>query len=259
MKPMMDLYSNPVYYEIAFSFRDIRREVDVFEECFNRYSKIPVRRVLELGSGTSPHLEELARRGYEYVGVDINEAMLNHAQRKAEALGIAATFIRADMRHFSLEKPVDFAYVMLGSLYAETTNDLLSHFASVAEALNLGGLYFLDSCIDFEWGDQVSRDQGWSIERGGVKVDVRFVAEGVINRASQLYKYRLLADVDDHGRKLHLESVEVGRRIFPQEFLLLVEKSGRFEFIGWWNNWDLDEPIEKAERINRPITLIRRI
>ncbi|MBM3243053.1 class I SAM-dependent methyltransferase [Candidatus Poribacteria bacterium] len=75
----------------------MRKEVDVFEECFRRYSKIPVRRVLELASGNSPHLEELARRGYEYIGIDINEGMLAYAQHKAEVLGIPATFIKADM------------------------------------------------------------------------------------------------------------------------------------------------------------------
>jgi len=42
-------------------------------------------------------LEELARRGYEYIGIDINEGMLAYAQHKAEVLGIPATFIKADM------------------------------------------------------------------------------------------------------------------------------------------------------------------
>lgn len=254
----MDLYSNPRYYEIAFSFRDIKREVDVLEECFRRYSKIPVRRVLDLGCGPSPHLQEMAQRGYEYVGLDINEVMLNYAEQKAKALGIAATFIRADMQHFSLEKSVDFAFTMLGSLYAETTEDLLSHFAAVAKALNPGGLYFLDGCIEFRWGELFSGDQSWTIEKEGVKIDVRFITEGVVDRAAQICKHKILADVDDHGKILHLETVEVGRTIFPQEFLLLVEKSGAFEFIGWWNNWNLDESVEKAERISRPITVIRR-
>ncbi len=255
---MMDLYSNPRYYEIAFSFRDIKREVDVFEECFRRYSKIPVRRVLDLGCGPSPHLQELTKRGYEYVGLDINNVMLDYAKQKAKALGIAATFIQADMRHFSLEKPVDFAFTMLGSLYAETTEDLLSHFTAVAKALNSGGLYFLDWCINFQWGDISNGEQSWTMEKEGAKIDVRFVSE-VVDRAAQICKHKILADVDEHGKILHLETVEVGRTIFPQEFLLLVEKSGRFEFIGWWNDWNLDESVEKAEQISRPITVLRRL
>lgn len=29
----LDLYDNPFYYEVAFSFRDIRKEADFFELC----------------------------------------------------------------------------------------------------------------------------------------------------------------------------------------------------------------------------------
>lgn len=232
--------------------------MDLFEECFRRYSQIPVRRVLDLGCGPSPHLEELARRGYGYVGLDINRAMLDYAKQKAEALDVTAAFIQADMRDFSLEGPVDFAFTMLGSLCAETTEDLLSHFAAVAKALNPGGLYFLDWCINFQWGDPSNGEQRWTMEKEGVKIDVRFVIE-VVDRAAQICRHKILADVDDHGKALHLETVEVGRTIFPQEFLLLLEKLRKFEFIGWWNDWNLDEPIDKAEHISRPITVIRRL
>lgn len=255
----IDVYDNPRYYELAFSFRDIGREVDLFEECFRRYSKIPVRRVLDLSCGPGPHLEELARRGYEYVGLDLNGAMLAYAQQKAEALGIEATFIHADMRSFALGKPVDFAFTLLGSLYAKTSAELLSHFAAVADALNPGGLYLLDGCINFRWDDPSGEDERWTIEKEGVKVTARFVRDEVVDRAAQICRYRLLMDVDDRGRELHLETGEVTRMIFPQEFLLLVERSGRFEFVGWWNNWDLEEPLEGAGCISRPIAVIRRL
>jgi hypothetical protein len=46
--------------------------------------------------------------------------------------------------------------------------------------------------------------------------------------------------------------------IFPQEFLELVEKNGNFEFLGWYNNFKLGESLEKAKKMNRPITLLRR-
>ena len=36
---MPELYDSPEYYEIAFSFRDIPAEVDLFEECFKRFSQ----------------------------------------------------------------------------------------------------------------------------------------------------------------------------------------------------------------------------
>jgi len=255
---MSDLYGHPRYYDLAFSFRDIGMEVDVFEECFRKHSKIPVRRVLELACGPSPHLEELTKRGYEYVGLDTNRAMIDYAQGKARALGTHPTFLLADMWSFSLEEPVDFVYTMLGSLYVETTQDILSHLSSVAKALNPGGLYLLDACINFRWNEAMG-EQIWSIEKGGVKVDVKFENEGTVDFAAQTCINRIIVDVDDHGKMLHLENIEVLRTIFPQEFLLLLEKSGLYEFVGWWNNWNMAKPIEVAKSINRPITLIRRL
>jgi SAM-dependent methyltransferase len=253
-----DLYSYPMYYEIAFSFRDIKHEVDVFEDCISKYSRISVRRVLELGCGTAPHLNELTRRGYKYVGLDINEKMLRYARSKGEASRTNASFLQGDMRHFSLEEPVDFAYVMLGSLYAETTRDLNMHLESIGRVVKPGGLYFLDWCINFDWDSKLPREQKWTIEQQGTRVDCQFISE-VAERATQTCRNRLLAEVHDHGRTLHLGSTENTRTVFPQEFLLLIEKQRVFEFVGWWNNWNLAEPIEKATHIERPIALIRRI
>ncbi len=258
MKESKHLYDYPDYYETAFSFRDIRREAKVFDECIKQYSRIPVRRVLELGAGTAPHMEEWARREIEYVGIETNEKMIDYSRRKAEKLQIAATLLRDDMRSFSLDRTVDFAYTMLGSLYARTTEDINSHFNSVARALNPGGLYFLDWCVNFQWADPSNMDQSWSIERRQVKIDVRFRME-VLNRAAQTVRNTLTASINNAGKSLKLETEDFVRTIFPQEFRLLVERSRKFEFLGWWNDWKLDTPIEKAVRIRRPIVLLRRI
>ena len=42
------VYSNPKYYEIAFSFRNIPKEVDVFEKSIALYSRIPVKEIFEI-------------------------------------------------------------------------------------------------------------------------------------------------------------------------------------------------------------------
>ena len=87
---MKTIYQFPEYYEIAFSFRDIRREVDVLEEAASRFSRIPVRVFLEIGCGNSPHMKELARRGYGFVGIDLSEEMLAFSEEKARRNGVSA-------------------------------------------------------------------------------------------------------------------------------------------------------------------------
>jgi SAM-dependent methyltransferase len=252
------LYNHPRYYDIGFSFRDIAKEVDVFEETFCRYSEVTVRRVLELASGVSPHMEEMAKRGYHYTGLDTSQAMIAYAREKAARGRIKADFLVADMRTFTLDRGVDFVYTMCGSLYVQSTGDILTHLSAVARALTPGGLYFLDWCINFEWCSAPREDQAWTIEKDGIKISVKFHLE-ITDRASQTARHRLSAKVEDQGRTQRFESVDIVRVILPQEFLLLVEKSESFEFVGWWNNWDLSHPVEKADKIDRPITVIRRI
>ncbi|MHC5082127.1 MAG: class I SAM-dependent methyltransferase, partial [Planctomycetota bacterium] len=150
MEVRTEIYDHPEIYEIAFSFRDLPAEVDVFEECFRRFSKIPVRSVLELGCGNTPHMEELHLRGYRYSGLDLNEAMLSYSRKKAGKLGAVVDLLHGDMNDFTLPKPVDFVYILLGSLFVRTPEELEAHFRSVASALSPGGLYLLDWCIQFE-------------------------------------------------------------------------------------------------------------
>jgi ubiquinone/menaquinone biosynthesis C-methylase UbiE len=99
-----DVYGNPFYYDIAFGFRDIVKEVNFFEECTKRFSKIKVRRVLDIGCGSSPYMLELVKRGYSFTGLDINEAMLAYSLEKARKAGVKIEVIHADMRNFRLRR-----------------------------------------------------------------------------------------------------------------------------------------------------------
>jgi len=251
-------YDYPQYYELAFSWRKADREVDVFEESIRRFSRVPAGRVLEVACGPAYHLPELARRGYEYVGLDLNRRMLAFAAEKARRLAAPAAFVESDQRDFTLAVPVDFAFVLLGSLYVRSTAELESHLAAVARALRPGGLYFLDWCLTFTWARRDALDDYWEVTRDGVRVEAHYRTDIILDAAAQLERDVMTLEVDDHGQRLRLVGEEIRRAIFPQEFLLLLERSGAFEFVGWWNRWDFAKPIERSANISRPITIIRR-
>ncbi len=255
---MSGLYDNPKYYEIAFSFRDIPTEVDVFEECFKRFSQIPVISVLELGCGNSPHMGELVKRGYQYNGFDLSKAMLEYSRKKALRMDVQVNLICGDMIDFSLDRKVDFVYVLLGSLCAKSASELITHFDSVAQVLNKGGLYLLDWCVQYETPFEAEGGDSWEMERNGIKVKTT-VSWKAINRVEQTFEETIILDVNDHGEKRSIVGKEVKKAIYPQEFLCLVSVFKHFEFVGWWNNWDLQQPLEQANKIDRPIALIRRI
>ena len=122
----MEAYSYPEYYDIAFGVDDAGREVDFFAAAIGRFSRVPVRRVLEIACGTAPYLAEWRRRGYRYCGIDLSPAMLDAARVKADRLGVDADFVAADMRDFAATAigRVDLAYALLGSVYVGSNREL---------------------------------------------------------------------------------------------------------------------------------------
>jgi SAM-dependent methyltransferase len=233
----MEAYQYPHYYEIALASGDPGGEVDFFEAAIAKFSKSGVRRVFELGAGTAPYLEEWHRRGYAYSGLDLSSAMVEFARAKAERLGIEASFVLGDMRDLDRNLgPFDLVYVLLGSLYVRSNREFLDHLGRIADMLPTGGLYLLDSLVWFRIFHEYQRS--WTRRKGGIVVRTRYRAE-LTDPAAQTYDECLTLRVNDHGRDLVITGCVPAKVFFPQEFLCLVELSGRFEFIGWYNDFSL--------------------
>ncbi len=252
---MDNLYKNPKYYEIAFAFRDIQEEVDTFEKSIQRFSQIPVTDVLEIGCGNSPHMREWVKRGYRYFGIDLSEAMLDYSREKSKDIREKVHFTCADMTDFTLTHKVDFVYIPLGSLYANTNEDINSHFDSISRVLEQGGLYLLDWCINFE--PLCETKDSWEMEEDGVKVRTEF-SISKLNKVNQTYEEGITLKVNDHGKEMSFTQKDSKRAIYPQEFLFLLQGRKDFEFVGWWNDWNLDRPLKGTETVSRPIIIIRK-
>ncbi|HEX7319889.1 MAG TPA: class I SAM-dependent methyltransferase [bacterium] len=254
---MSKLYENPKYYEIAFSFRNIPKETNIMENCINRFSKIPVKSILEVGCGNSPHMNELLKRGYRYTGIDLSRKMLEYSKKKVSGEFLTRVrFIKANMNNFALTKKVDFAFILLGSLYASNSSELYSHFASVAKCLRPGGLYLLDWCVNFD--PLTNAKETWTMNKGDTVVKAA-VTYTVINPVNQLYEEKIVLNVMDRGKKKRIIERERKIAVYPQEFLCLIKNMRRFKFIGWWNNWNLNQSLDQVLNINRPIIILRRI
>jgi SAM-dependent methyltransferase len=254
----MEIYKQPLYYEIAFGFIDPKEQVDNFERIIKKSSKIEVKRFLDIACGPSLQLREIARRGYEAVGLDLSPEMLAYLRKKAKEEGLKIETVQADMYNFKLTRKADFAFIMMGSLDATSNEKFLSHLASVAVSLNGGGLYFIQN-MSLDWTRKAK--QTWTMTRDGITVRTGFEScfKDVL---SQTYTEEMTLEVDDNGERKRFVQEEDLKFIFPQEFKLLLEINGEFEFLGWWkgncNTWHLDQPLEKAKDLGDNMVLIRR-
>jgi SAM-dependent methyltransferase len=242
----MEAYRYPHYYEIALAPDDVGRELDFFEAAIRKFSKAKVRSVFELGAGTAPYLEEWHKRGYAYCGLDLSPAMIEFARDKALRKDIRASFILGDMRDLDRSLgPFDLAYVLLGSLYVRSNRELLDHLDSVAALLAPGSLYLLDSFVWFRILHDYRRS--WIRRKGGVTVHTRYRAE-IRDPVAQTYEECLTFTVDDRGKVMTIAGRVPAKIFFPQEFLCLVELSGRFEFLGWFNDFSLAAEVKPEGR-----------
>jgi len=255
----MEVYKQPLYYEIAFSFFDPKKQVDNFEKIIQKFSRIKPRRFLDIACGPSLQLREIARRGYEAIGLDLNSEMLEYLKNKAAQESLQIETVQADMCNFKLGKKADFAFIMMGSLCVESNEKFLAHLDSVASSLNNGGLYLIQN-VALDWIKL--GNQSWSMERDGITVRTSF-EHHFKDTLNQIGTERLVLEVVDKGEAKRFVYEEDLKFIFPQEFKTLVKLNGKFEFLGWWegdeNQWFLDKPLEKSQNPNMNIVLLRRL
>jgi SAM-dependent methyltransferase len=98
-------------------------------------------RVLDMACGTGRHSHELARRGFEVVGVDISPDLLAIAEADAEAESLDASFLAADLRELDFDQEFDLVLNLNdGAIgYFETEEENHRTFEVIAAALRPGG------------------------------------------------------------------------------------------------------------------------
>jgi len=243
-------YKEPLYYEIAFSFVDPKKQSVLFEKYIKKYSKTKVNTVLDIGCGPGLQLRELAERGYGAVGLDNSSQMLTYLRQQDPRIKT----IKANMAQFRLSQKVDFTFNMMGTIsYCRRNAEFLSHLDSLAKSLNKGGLYLIEN-FRLDWSDKLFKPQSWTIKRNGIKVKTNYSIK-VKDHLNQLFDERMEMLVDDHGKKKRLTEYTTTKMIFPQELLELIKQNGKFEFIGWFER-DRMKLLKKAS--NENVVLLRR-
>lgn len=229
-----EIYNQAKYYEIAFSFVDSKKQVELFKKFINKYSKIKVKRVLDLACGTALQLRELAKSRFEAVGLDSNPNMINYLKNQSILNNLKIEAIKADMCRFKLKQKVDFAYIMMGSIIYTKNNDLFSsNLDSVANSLKGGGLYLIEN-LAINWATpNFFKPQKWTMKENGITVKTTYQIKPK-NALTQIVTQTLKLEVNDNGKKMEFTDNDDLKIIFPEEFKLLVEKNNKFEFIGFF-------------------------
>jgi SAM-dependent methyltransferase len=160
-----DLYLR--VYQPLEAPEQVRREVDFIVKALD----LPAgAKVLDLCCGQGRHSLELARRGFQVVGVDLSEALLYAARKRAESEGLSVTFLHCDMREIDFADEFDAVINMFTSFgYLESEAEDEKVLGKVAQALKSGGKFLLDVVNrdrlvrDFQAREWHAADEGWLV------------------------------------------------------------------------------------------------
>lgn len=225
---------------------DVREDIDFILEA----AKVQRGDVLDLGCGTGRITIPLAQAGFQVVGLDNEQQMLELAAEKARVAGVSdhVAFIKGDMVSFSLERD-DFALIVITYNTAMHLNqlELRTALRTARRHLRVDGLLLIDFANPIQLASAPDQPQfaleqrmqthtngevlqyaRWKndVEKQQVTVEWRYVPEdGQITNAKTVYHY-----------------------IYPHALQMMMEKSG-LEWQAVYGNYDRSAFKESSERM----------
>lgn len=203
--------------------------------------------VLDLGCGTGAMTELLAQAGYDMIGIDQSEEMLEIAMEKKEQSGHDILYLCQDMREYELYGTVQAIVSVCDSMnYVLEEKEFLHILTAAAQCyLEYGGLFVFDLNTVYKYreilGEQTiaeNRDEG------------SFIWENVYDEEKMINEYDLTLFIrEDSGYYRKYEESHFQRAYSVDTVRALVEQSG-LELLELLDAYTQEPVKEDSERIS---------
>ena len=202
--------------------------------------------VLDLGCGTGTLTELLYQKGYDMIGVDLSQEMLNIALEKKEKSGSEILYLCQDMRELDLFSTVGTVISVCDSVNYLLENDEVEEtFGLVNNYLYPGGIFLFDFNTVYKY-EQVIGDTTIAENRD----DCIFIWENYYHEEDRVNEYDLTIFVKEKKEELFRRFTETHfqRGYTLEEMKGFVERAG-MEFVLALDADTHKAPIETSERI----------
>lgn len=201
--------------------------------------------VLELGCGTGSMTEILAAKGYDMIGADNSEEMLEIAMEKRDESGHDILYLLQDMREFELYGTVSAVVSVCDSVnYITKEEELEEVFRLVNNYLDPKGIFIFDFNTKYKY-QTVLGDRTIAEKRD----DCSFIWDNYYYEDEEINEYELTLFIQEKGdlyRKF--EEVHLQRAYTLEQMIRLVKKSG-LEFVTAYDAFTREQPTDTSERI----------
>lgn len=201
--------------------------------------------ILDLGCGTGTITELLAQQGYDMIGVDNSEDMLEIALEKKEASSLDILYLLQDMREFELYGTVKAVVSICDSInYIMSKSDLIQVFCLVNNYLDPGGVFIFDLNTVYKYntvlGDSIIAEN---------REESSFIWDNYYYPDERVNEYNLaifIKEEKDIYRKY--EEIHYQRGYSLDEIIEVIEEAG-MEFLTAYDAFTKEPPGKESERI----------
>ena len=239
------------YEAIARVYDKLNAEIDYgawadfFEKCFDRFLSERPGLVLDLACGTGRMTRTLSERGYDMIGVDGSDSMLNEAYMQG---GANILYLLQDMREFELYGTVGAVVCCLDSInYLLSEDDVKKTFAGVHNYLDPDGIFIFDMNTPYKF-ENIYGDMSYILEDEGEDGAVFCGWQNYYDKDSGICDFYLsLFEENEDGSYDRADEHQRERCYNFDTVKKLLEQSG-FELLGVYSDYDFSECTENTER-----------
>ena len=224
-------YQEAALFIDAFESND---DIDFFLEIASRYGGP----ILDLACGTGRVALNLAKEGYEVVGVDVAEAMLDVAKSKQNLLPSSAaskvSFVNGDITTLELGRKFPLVIIPTSFKFCLTSDQQIACLSSVNKHLEDDGVFVLDH------SPAATRPSKGEMSEGPISVDgitYRRWGSFYTDYLNQIQKFEMTVEMTyPDGR---IEKIQTGSEqalIYDREADLLLKISG-FKVLEEYDDW----------------------
>ena len=201
--------------------------------------------LLDLGCGTGSVTELLAKSGFDMIGIDNSEEMLEIAMEKRAESGLDILYLLQDMREFELYGTVKGVVSICDSMnYILDDEDLLDVFKLVHNYLDNEGIFIFDMKTMHEYAN-VMADNTFAEDRE----ESSFIWENYYDEEEEINQYDLSIFVkEEDGRYRKYEETHLQRAYEQQCVEELIKESG-LELLHVYDAFTKELPAEDSQRI----------
>lgn len=201
--------------------------------------------VLDLGCGTGNLTQILAHSGYDMIGIDNSEDMLEIAMEKKYETNLDILYLLQDMREFELYGTVKAVVSICDSLnYILSEEELVDVFKLVNNYLDPKGIFIFDLNTQYKY-EQILGERVIAENRE----DCSFIWDNYYDKEERLNEYDLtlfIKEEEDLFRKYQESHYQKAYELDTIKALLL---EAGMEFIVAYDAFTRQPPKEDSERI----------